>query len=149
MLYREVQNTNPCIFGSMHRRTAADTASVKEWCCWVSLSPECCSQVEEGGEHCRPPAPTASRAWHSLPERFALSLGWWIKAVLQATFNPGLGVYLGQRELLLLESRSHLFTGTAVPGRFVSVCYKPTLLFLKLLAAPKAASHVPYNYWCW
>lgn len=48
---------------------------------------------------------------------------------------------LFSRELLLLESWSHLFTSREI----VSVCYTPTLPFLKLLAAPKAVSHVPYN----
>lgn len=47
MLYREVQNTHLCIFGCIHRKAVTDTVSVKEWWCWMSLTPECCSQVEE------------------------------------------------------------------------------------------------------
>lgn len=107
-------------------------------------------------EHCRHLGPAAIRGlpetpWvSSLPGRFALHLGYWIKAVLQVTFTVAWE---------FIWAKGSIFKGAAVAGilitplykhcspwETVSVCYTPALPFLKLLAAPKAVSHVPYNY---
>lgn len=100
-------------------------------------------------EHCRHFSPTALRGLAESAERFALCLGWWIKAVLQATLTHGLAVYLGQRNYFQGSCCCWNLDHTslqALQSLDGCVCLLHTnSSILKLLAAPKAVSHIPYK----
>lgn len=148
MLHRDVQNTHPCIFGCIHRKTVTDTVSVKEWWCWMSLTPECCSQREE---EC------VNTAGTEVP----LPSGAWQRLRGSPVFLKGLPcIWDGESKLFsrlpsplawaFIWAKGPVFKGAAVAGilitplykhcspwEVVSVCYTPTLPFLELLADPK------------